>query len=190
MVCFVVFILPVQRTFTRIIYTYSSGLLHWYWDNNWTCASWKGGRKRAQLQHLLLLIVPLNEFYFTFLTLIHCGNCCFSVTSVALDFTNPRMHLFHIPECSIQNRNVHISVLNGAFWDMEQVHSGICELGLLYCSSASEVMLNTLMLRQNRCHFADGIFKGIFLNENVWIVIKIFLKYISKGPINNIPSLG
>ena len=39
------------------------------------------------------------------------------------------MHLFHIPQCSIQNRNVHISVLNGALWDMEQVHSGICELG-------------------------------------------------------------
>ena len=41
------------------------------------------------------------------------------------------MHLFHIPECSIQNRNMHISVLNGAFWDMEQVHSGISELGQL-----------------------------------------------------------
>ena len=40
------------------------------------------------------------------------------------------MHLFHIPEYSIQNRNVHISVLNGALWDMEQVHSGICEIGL------------------------------------------------------------
>ena len=39
------------------------------------------------------------------------------------------MHLFHIPECSIQNRNVHISVLNGAFWDMEQVHH---EIGLLH----------------------------------------------------------
>ena len=38
------------------------------------------------------------------------------------------MHMFHIPQCSIQNRNVHISVLNGALWDMEQVHSGICEL--------------------------------------------------------------
>ena len=39
------------------------------------------------------------------------------------------MHLFHIPQCSIQNRNVHISVLNGASWDMEEVHSGVCELG-------------------------------------------------------------
>ena len=41
------------------------------------------------------------------------------------------MHLFHIPQCPIQNRNVHISVLNGALWDMEQVHSGICEIGQL-----------------------------------------------------------
>ena len=41
------------------------------------------------------------------------------------------MHPFHIPQCSIQNRNVHISVLNGVLWDMEQVHSGICEIGLL-----------------------------------------------------------
>ena len=42
------------------------------------------------------------------------------------------MHLFHISECSIQNRNVHISVLSGAFWDMKQVHSGICELDQLH----------------------------------------------------------
>ena len=39
------------------------------------------------------------------------------------------MHLFHIPQCNIQNRNVHISVLDVALWDMEQVHSGICEWG-------------------------------------------------------------
>ena len=28
-------------------------------------------------------------------------------------------------------QNVHISVPNGALWDMEEVHSGICELGQL-----------------------------------------------------------
>ena len=37
----------------------------------------------------------------------------------------------YIPKCSIQNRNVYISVLNGALWDMEQVYSGISELGQL-----------------------------------------------------------
>ena len=31
------------------------------------------------------------------------------------------MHLSHIPQYTIQNRNVHISVLNGALWDMGQV---------------------------------------------------------------------
>ena len=41
---------------------------------------------------------------------------------------NPTMHLFHIPQYPIQNINVYISVLNGALWDMEQVHCWICEL--------------------------------------------------------------
>ena len=38
-------------------------------------------------------------------------------------------------KASIQNRNVHVSVLNGALWDMEQVHSGICQLGQLSMNS-------------------------------------------------------
>ena len=41
----------------------------------------------------------------------------------------------------------------------------------------------------NGRHFADDIFKCIFLNENVWIPIKISLKFVPKGPINNIPAL-
>ena len=41
----------------------------------------------------------------------------------------------------------------------------------------------------NGRHFADDILKCIFLNENVWIPIKISLKFVPKGPINNIPSL-
>ena len=48
---------------------------------------------------------------------------------------------------------------------------------------------NTLRPRQNGRHFADAIFKGIFLNENVWIPIKLSLKFVPKGPINNIPAL-
>ena len=34
-----------------------------------------------------------------------------------------------------------------------------------------------------------NLFKCIFLNENVWISIKISLKFVPRGPINNIPSL-
>ena len=53
----------------------------------------------------------------------------------------------------------------------------------------SEGALNTLGQRQNDRHFADDIFKCIFLNENTWISIKISLKFIPKGPVNNIPAL-
>ena len=34
-----------------------------------------------------------------------------------------------------------------------------------------------------------AIFKCIFLNENVLILIKISLKFVPKGPINSIPAL-
>ena len=48
---------------------------------------------------------------------------------------------------------------------------------------------NSLRPRQNRRHFADDVFKCNFLNEIVWILIKISLKFVPKGPINNIPAL-
>ena len=41
---------------------------------------------------------------------------------------------------------------------------------------------------QNCRHFADDIFKRIFLNENMWISLKISLKFIPKVQINNIPA--
>ena len=47
---------------------------------------------------------------------------------------------------------------------------------------------NTLRPRQNAHHFA-GILKCNFLNDNVWIPINISLKFIPKGPINNITTL-
>ena len=51
------------------------------------------------------------------------------------------------------------------------------------------MVINSLRPRPNRRHIADDIFKCIFLNENAWIPIKISLKFVPKGPINNIPAL-
>ena len=50
-------------------------------------------------------------------------------------------------------------------------------------------LLSTLTPRQNGRHFTDDIFKYIFFNENVWIPIKISLKFVPNGRINNIPAL-
>ena len=57
------------------------------------------------------------------------------------------------------------------------------------CNCKFSNVFNSLRPRQNERHFADDIFKCIFLNENVWIPIKISLKFVPQGPINKFPAL-
>ena len=45
-------------------------------------------------------------------------------------------------------------------------------------------VLNPLWPEQNHCHFADGLF-NVFFNGDLWILIKISLKFVSKGPVGN-----
>ena len=61
--------------------------------------------------------------------------------------------------------------------------------GMPWHSCDITIVINTLRQRQNGCNFPDDIFKWIFLNENVWISIKVSLKFVPKIPINNIPAL-
>ena len=53
----------------------------------------------------------------------------------------------------------------------------------IMCSS------KTLRPRQNCHHFTDQILKYIILKENVWILLKISLKFVPKVWINYIPAL-
>ena len=73
----------------------------------------------------------------------------------------------------------------GVFWELKLNQSSNVVFVMLYCLS----YINTLRPRQNGRHFADDIFKWIFMNKNVWIPIEISLKFVPKGPINNIPAL-
>ena len=50
-------------------------------------------------------------------------------------------------------------------------------------------LLKRLRPRQNGRHFPDNFFQCISLNENIWIAIEISLKFVPKGPVNNIPVL-
>ena len=117
------------------------------------------------------------------------------------------MHQADIPECTtLWQKCAHMCTFllhNGALWDTALVYWGICEFGL-FCRG----IWKTLWLRQagsfdifNRVRlthwgrdkmatiFTDDIFKCIFLNEKVWIPIKISLKFVPEGSINNIPAL-
>ena len=42
---------------------------------------------------------------------------------------------------------------------------------------------------ENGQHFADGIFRCIFVNEKFYNLIKISPKFVFKGPIDNNPAL-
>ena len=62
-------------------------------------------------------------------------------------------------------------------------------LKLIRLSLLLYTTINTLRPRQNGRHFAEDMFKCIFLNENVWIPLEISLKFVPKGSINNNPAL-
>ena len=71
-------------------------------------------------------------------------------------------------------------------WHVSSLH-GCCVT--YHAGSWGRVVINTLRPRQNGRHFADDTFNRIFLNENVRISIKFSLKFVRKGPINNILAL-
>ena len=53
----------------------------------------------------------------------------------------------------------------------------------------TDAFIDLLKPGQNGRNFADDIFKCIFLNENIWISIKMSLKFVPMGSFNNIPAL-
>ena len=58
------------------------------------------------------------------------------------------------------------------------------------CSSAQSYPLPPMVcIAHCGRHFPDDIFKRIILKKNVWIPIKISLKFVLEGLINHIPAL-
>ena len=78
---------------------------------------------------------------------------------------------------------------NCIIWEVRQVK--ICG-NIEPCPHASIVLrecINSYPPGQNGCHFTDDIFKCIFVNGKFCILIKISLKCVPKGPIDNNPAL-
>ena len=91
------------------------------------------------------------------------------------------------------------------FWEHYRYGWGVCSsnclLVRLACSYEDELLINCFLChslglyllthwgpRQNGRHFPD-IFKYIFFNEYIWITLKIWLEFVPKFRINNIPAL-
>ena len=67
-------------------------------------------------------------------------------------------------------------------WDMQTYFHRQLDAGRL-------TSVNSSPPGQNGLHFADDIFRCIFMNEKSSILIKISLKFVPKGPIDNNPAL-
>ena len=95
--------------------------------------------------------------------------------------------IFRVLICSAENvRHSGVSL-----WNKWSINEGVWTyLSLMgeNVSTADMFHVNILRPRQNGHRFADDTFKCIFLNKHVWISIKISLKFVPEGSINNIPA--
>ena len=92
--------------------------------------------------------------------------------------------------CTYPTMHKHI-IISSKVWNGIFIHSQTSTAALLKLEMDKlfHLTLYPLRPRQNGRHFADDMFKCIFLNENVWIPIEISPKFVPKGSINNNPAL-
>ena len=77
------------------------------------------------------------------------------------------------------------------WWKISSTHDK-CRLRAnhndMYVSTGSN-LFNSPPPGQNGRHFADVVFRYVFVNEKLKILIKISLKFVFKDPIDNNPAL-
>ena len=69
------------------------------------------------------------------------------------------------------------------------MHVKLIDVHIKSTHSKPICLFNILRPRQNGHHSPEDTFKYIFMNENIWISIKTWLKVVSKYSINNILQL-
>ena len=100
---------------------------------------------RCPSVNVCLKQVPADVFHsLLIISQLHMCNC------KSTSFTNHTVHLFHIPQYTIQNRNLYISVLNCVPWDMGQEQCGVCEIGLF--DYANIVVFTTIIYNLESMH--------------------------------------
>ena len=101
-----------------------------------------------------------------------------SVENILVKFIVTSMHQTHrYSPVTLSRKSYNAPV---SYPTMHHFVAELCIVGYLF---------NSLRPRRNRHHFADNIFKCIFLNENVWILLKSSLKFAPRGPIIDYPAL-
>ena len=172
------------------MYSVSNLYCHWIWCwfwneqpiNDCTALDWKGASV-GLVPWLFLLVYRRFQNHKKNIVFYYFGKIDHVVMALTWIFimTGPfkkRDHFVYAPsqwETTLQC-NV-VSHWLGTYWNCK-IH--VC------CGKTHSRPLNTLRLRQNGCHLADDIFKCNCFNENVWISIKMSLKFLPEDPVDNI----
>ena len=141
-----------------------TGIVDWphYIDNEWSSVqimAWRQSSKKPFIETMMTVFINMYIFH----------------QMVAILFRTQGVDCHIVMRCNLcENMNPPIEKE-----PMSCQHPGISWTLFVYSSLPG----------QNGCYFADDIFKCIFFNENVWIAIRISLKFVTKGPIHNIPAL-
>ena len=112
-----------------------------------------------------------------------------STTGLLVDqrdqLTIKKASLFHIILALV--RGIHQSaVVSPCKWPVMMT---VFHATMSSCEKNNTTPLLVKRPRQNGRNFPDDIFKRIFLNENVWILFNISLRFVPKVRVNNIPAL-
>ena len=93
--------------------------------------------------------------------------------------------LAHYTLLAVKMRHSH------AHWYYTSPYSSLASIIGLYvmCLPSGVSFINSTPPGWNGRHFADDIFRCIFINEVFGILIEISLKFVPKGPIDNNPAL-
>ena len=90
------------------------------------------------------------------------------------------------PECS---GGIMVIMIDASLWsmhrDLQRQTVQLWAKCIQFCCPCCTTVVNSSPPGQNGHHLADNIFRYIFMNEKLCIWIKISLKFVLKGPIDN-----
>ena len=137
----------------------------------WICIRDMHGSKAAKRVHLKLLSTfPCSRFisvqwlYHIFWYFV-CARCLVSSLSKLYGVSTLTLEITHYPHWQIGEKPIY-----------DVLHA--CCVQWKWMRDMHVNFANTLRPRQDGRQFPDDIFKWIFWNENVWISIKISLKFV------------
>ena len=123
--------------------------------------------RHALNNNMIVYFISLLEFYFTLFKMKHF------LKNIKKYLSSPGVYNFL--KIQIIQSLAHFNVTGCLLW-----FTGCSRSLQRFVNGIQETIVNTLRPRRSRRHFADDSFRYISLNENIWILIKISLKFIAQ----------